>query len=76
MGRIVVIASVLVALSAPATAQKRDAGDRTLGTELNRERAETRIERLRQDQRQSREERSQSRAQKIQPSGNSTKQPR
>jgi hypothetical protein len=65
---------VLIALAGTAAAQKRDPADRALGTELNRERAETRIERLRQDQRQQRDERPAARAQKIQPSGTSTQQ--
>ena len=66
---------VLIAFAGTAAAQKRDPADRALGTELNRERAETRIERLRQDQRQQRDERPAARAQKIPPSGNTTQQP-
>jgi len=52
--------------SGPAAAQKSNSADRALGTELNRDRAETRIERLRQDQRQNeqKQERVNSRAQK------------
>jgi len=65
---------VLIAFAGTAPAQKRDPADRALGTELNRERAETRIERLRQDQRQQRDERPAARAQKFQPSGTSTQQ--
>ena len=66
---------LLVAFTGTAAAQKRDPADRALGTELNRERAETRIDRLRQDQRQQRDERPAARAQKIQPSGSTTQQP-
>ena len=52
---------VAIALTGTAAAQ-RDPTERTINNELNRERAETRIERLKQDQRE-REERSSPRAQ-------------
>jgi hypothetical protein len=61
-GKSVIFASLIaVALTGGAMAQ-RDATDRSINNELNRERAETRIERLKQDQRE-REERSSPRAQ-------------
>jgi hypothetical protein len=63
---IALAALMLVAFAAGASAQKGDAGDRALGSELARDRAETRIDRLRQDQRQ-KEERAQPRAQKLPP---------
>ena len=73
MGKMIAITSLLViGLAGAATAQGRNSGDRALGTELNRDRAETRIERLREDQRQ-KEERSEPRAQKT-PGSNATKQ--
>lgn len=73
MRKVIVLAGLfLIGFAGAATAQKSSAGDRALGAELNRERAETRIERLREDQRQ-KEERSAPRAQKV-PGSNSTKQ--
>ena len=75
MGKMIAITSLLViGLAGAAAAQGRNSGDRALGTELNRDRAETRIERLREDQRQ-KEERSEPRAQKT-PGSNATKQSR
>lgn len=75
-GKTIVLAGLLVlGVSGPAAAQKSNSGDRALGAELNRDRAETRIERLRQDQRQSeqKQERANSRAQKQ---GKPVQQPR
>jgi hypothetical protein len=78
MGKIVTLSSVIlaslivIALTGGAMAQ-RDATERSINNELNRERAETRIERLKQDQRE-REERSSPRAQSKTPYG-TTKQP-
>ncbi len=73
-----IVLAVLVTLgvTSPAAAQRANSGDRALGSELNRDRAETRIERLRQDQRQNEEkqERTNSRAQK--PSKPAQQQPR
>ena len=71
---IVIAALLAVGLSGGALAEKSNSSDRTIGTELNRERAETRIERLRQDQRQNeqKQERNTSRAQKL---PNKTQQP-
>jgi hypothetical protein len=73
MRKIFVIASlILLASASGATAQGRSPGDRALGSELARDKAETRIERLRQDQRQ-KDERPTPRAQKL-PPDNSTRQ--
>jgi hypothetical protein len=67
MRNTVIIASVILIASATgAAAQGKNAGDRALGSELARDKAETRIDRLRQDQRQ-KEERSTPRAQKPPP---------
>ena len=75
MRNLMLIASLVVFASPnAAAAQGKNAGDRALGAELNRDKAETRIERLRQDQRQ-KNERPAARAQKIQPSGGSAQQP-
>ena len=77
MRKIVVIAGLLACgLPSGAVAQKGNSGDRALGTELNRDRAETRIERLRQDQRQNeqKQDRNAPRAQKH--PGTTTQQPR
>lgn len=72
-GKSVIFASLIaIALTGTANAQ-RDATERSINNELNRERAETRIERLKQDQRE-REERSSPRAQSKPPYG-STKKP-
>lgn len=67
--------TVLVAFAGGASAQGRDAGDRALGSELARDRAETRIDRLRQDQRQ-KEDRAQPRAQKLPPAPKTQQQQR
>jgi hypothetical protein len=72
MSKFFVIASLLAACTSGAAAQGRDAGDRALGSELARDKAETRIDRLRQDQRQ-KEDRVQPRAQKLSPE-NTTRQ--
>jgi hypothetical protein len=40
---------ILLAATLAASAQARDPSDRTLGTELNRERSENRVERMRDD---------------------------
>ena len=73
MTRFFVIASLLLGAGVgSAAAQGRDAGDRALGSELARDKAETRIDRLRQDQRQ-KEDRAQPRAQKLPPE-NTTRQ--
>jgi hypothetical protein len=61
-GKSAILASLIaIALNGGAMAQ-RDATDRSINNDLNRERAETRIERLKQDQRE-RGERSSPRAQ-------------
>jgi hypothetical protein len=68
----VIMTMILLATASVATAQGRNAGDRALGSELSRDKAETRIERLRQDQRQ-KDERPVPRAQKL-PADGSTRQ--
>jgi hypothetical protein len=55
---------LLVAFAGHAMAQGRDANEKSLNSELARDRAETRIDRLRQDQRL-KEDRAQPRAQKL-----------
>lgn len=45
----IIVAITLVCLSLPASAQSQDSSDRALGIEMNRDKAEGRIERLRQD---------------------------
>ena len=73
MRTILVLASLILLASASGVAgQGRNGGDRALGSELNRDKAETRIDRLRQDQRQ-KEDRPQPRAQKP-PADNTTRQ--
>jgi hypothetical protein len=73
MSKFFVITSLLLAAcTGGAAAQGRDADDRALGSELARDKAETRIDRLRQDQRQ-KEDRAQPRAQKLPPE-NTTRQ--
>ena len=73
MGKIIVIAGLLaIGLAGSAAAQKGNSGDRALGTELNRDRAETRIERLRQDQRQ--KEQKEERGARAKAQGSSTTQ--
>jgi hypothetical protein len=66
--------AILLVSASSAVAQGRNT-DRTIGPELNRDRAETRIERLRQDQRQQQDKPGAARAQKLQPSS-TTQQPR
>lgn len=73
MSKSIMIASLmLVALTGGTGAQGDRPGDRALGSELARDKAETRIDRLRQDQRQN-EQRPQPRAQKL-PGDNPTQQ--
>ncbi len=66
MLRIVVMAALIVTAATGSALAQRDPSDRALGSELSRERAETRIDRLRQDQRQKDQdkERARARAQK------------
>jgi hypothetical protein len=55
----------LLASVTGADAQSRDPSDRALGTEMNRDRAETRIERLRQERtQQERDERATTRGER------------
>jgi hypothetical protein len=55
----------LLASVTSAGAQSRDPSDRALGTEMNRDRAETRIERLRQERtQQERDERATNRGER------------
>ena len=73
MRKAAVFASLLLAaLASDVAAQGRNAGDKALGSELARDKAETRIDRLRQDQRQN-EQRPQPRAQKL-PGDNTSQQ--
>ena len=46
------VAFLLIVTSMPALAQSRDPSDRALGAEMSRDRAESRIERLRRDKEQ------------------------
>ena len=46
------VAFLLIATSMPALGQSRDPSDRALGAEMSRDRAESRIERLRRDKEQ------------------------
>ena len=68
-----VVSLILIAGIDGVAAQGRDAGDRALGSELARDKAETRIDRLRQDQRQ-KEERASPRAQKLPPDNTTPQQ--
>jgi hypothetical protein len=47
-----VVAFLLIVTSLPALGQSRDPSDRALGAEMSRDRAESRIERLRRDKEQ------------------------
>ena len=66
MIRTVLMAALLATATTGNALAQRDPSDRALGSELSRERAETRIDRLRQDQRQNEQdkERAKARAQK------------
>ena len=56
MRNIIIVAGLVLACVSAAAAQGRNSpGDRALGSELNRDKAETRIDRLRQDQKQKEE---------------------
>ena len=46
------VAFLLIVTSLPALGQSRDPSDRALGAEMSRDRAESRIERLRRDKEQ------------------------
>jgi hypothetical protein len=46
------VAFLLIVTAIPALAQSRDPSDRALGAEMSRDRAESRIERLRRDKEQ------------------------
>jgi len=46
------VAFLLIVTAMPALAQSRDPSDRALGAEMSRDRAESRIERLRRDKEQ------------------------
>jgi len=74
MGKIIVIASLLAAGLAGNASAQRSTGDRALGAELNRDKAETRIERLRQDQRQKEKDERPAARGSQRPAGNSTQQ--
>ena len=43
---------VLILLGMPAAARAGDAGDRMLGVDMNRDKAESRVDRLREDKQQ------------------------
>jgi hypothetical protein len=68
IAKTVVLASLTVVACTGGAMAQRDTTDRSIINDLNRERAETRIERLKQDQRE-REERSAPRARQKKPYG-------